>query len=1016
MKKYIFLFFLIIHSLLIAQEVDLYNQAVSCYNDKDFNCSKNEFQKLKYSTNYAIRANAHFYLAMSAANLYDSNTIFLFKNFIDSFPESDKYDDAISGFSSYLIKKRDYDLVIHYLSKENLDSFSYKNHYQALFNRAYANYMLGHFDLAAKDFSELLTQNESSVLYDAAFYYACLLLESDDLDGALNYFNIAQGSEDYIKKTPYYISYIMFFKKEYKSVNDYISKFIDDNTIYNYKELILFNAKANFQLKYYQESIVFFEQYKNMSEQFSEVQFYELGFSYYKLSNYEDAISNFNKIVDLDNDISQYAYYYLAHSYLAVNKKIEAANAFKSSFDRFKILESVFNDHSSEQVAENAFFNFALLCYELENSLYNPIDIFNEFINHYPDSDKLSEVYSYLSLLYLRTSDYDNAITVLEKNIQQEGVKERIQSVSYARGVQLFNDQKYEQAISCFQKSISYPISESLKMNAMFWKAEALFLQKKYEQSISALSDLLLLDLSQNLKMEALYTLGYSYEYLGQHDVSIDYFNRLLSQKTDSFNFDSLFFLEEPNAEIKVIQKKLQGFENIFDLIADNYFKLSEHDLAVKYYNLSYLFDFFQADYSLFKMGICFGIMNDYDSRLLAFNTLVEEYSDSEFFNDSMFELGVTYMLMNNYISSKNIFEEIISNYSSSVYFFDSKLKLAMSYQKLANNEMAIQQLKDVIQAPNASNLFKRDALNILESIYESLYQIDDFMTYIDSIPDYNFDKMALDSSMYYTAESEYISKNYLTAEKKFKHYLENFSNGLFCYDSKYYLSKSLIELGKYDEAIRELEWLLSQNNNQFSLNSIYLLADLYFQEGNFSFSEEKYNLLIRETSDIQYIKEANLRLLEINFELQKYQNVIDLALLIDSEDVFSNQEKIQLYHWLGMSYLSLDSWSDAIDVFQWIVDNSSGESQAKSLYYIAMVHFNSRDYDNSKVFIFQLANDLPSYAYWVSRGILLLAKIYLAEEDFFQATHVLEEFINKYDDMELVTEAKQLLNSINYE
>ena len=37
-------------------------------------------------------------------------------------------------------------------------------------------------------------------------------------------------------------------------------------------------------------------------------------------------------------------------------------------------------------------------------------------------------------------------------------------------------------------------------------------------------------------------------------------------------------------------------------------------------------------------------------------------------------------------------------------------------------------------------------------------------------------------------------------------------------------------------------------------------------------------------------------------------------------------------------------------------------------------------------------------------------------EEDFFQANYVLEEFINKYNDVELITEAKQLLSSINYE
>ena len=71
MKKLIFLFFLIINHFLISQEIHLYNKAISCYNNGDFNCSKKEFSKLISSSNYSIKVNANFYLALSSANLYE---------------------------------------------------------------------------------------------------------------------------------------------------------------------------------------------------------------------------------------------------------------------------------------------------------------------------------------------------------------------------------------------------------------------------------------------------------------------------------------------------------------------------------------------------------------------------------------------------------------------------------------------------------------------------------------------------------------------------------------------------------------------------------------------------------------------------------------------------------------------------------------------------------------------------------------------------------------------------------
>ena len=161
MKKLIFLFFLISSHFLISQEIHLYNKAISCYNNGDFNCSKKEFSKLISSSNYSIKVNANFYLALSAANLYESNTISLFKYFFKSFPDSEKYDDAITEFSNYLIKKRNYTLTVYWLNKENLDLFSFENRSQSLFNRAYSHYMLGENKLAAQDFLKILNQKKS---------------------------------------------------------------------------------------------------------------------------------------------------------------------------------------------------------------------------------------------------------------------------------------------------------------------------------------------------------------------------------------------------------------------------------------------------------------------------------------------------------------------------------------------------------------------------------------------------------------------------------------------------------------------------------------------------------------------------------------------------------------------------------------------------------------------------------------------------------------------------------------
>ena len=62
-----------------------------------------------------------------------------------------------------------------------------------------------------------------------------------------------------------------------------------------------------------------------------------------------------------------------------------------------------------------------------------------------------------------------------------------------------------------------------------------------------------------------------------------------------------------------------------------------------------------------------------------------------------------------------------------------------------------------------------------------------------------------------------------------------------------------------------------------FTLNAIYLLADLYFTNNDYLLSRHKYDLLIESSNDSNIILQ-DLRLLEINYELKNYNDVIDMS------------------------------------------------------------------------------------------------------------------------------------------
>jgi len=93
-------------------------------------------------------------------------------------------------------------------------------------------------------------------------------------------------------------------------------------------------------------------------------------------------------------------------------------------------------------------------------------------------------------------------------------------------------------------------------------------------------------------------------------------------------------------------------------------------------------------------------------------------------------------------------------------------------------------------------------------------------------------------------------------------------------------------------------------------------------------------------------------------------------------------------------------------------IDNTEGALKAESFYYTALLLYNAKKYDKSQSFIFQLINELPGYKNWIQKGLLILSKNYIMQEDMFQAQHVLLELEKKSKNPDILDELRQILNT----
>ena len=173
-------------------------------------------------------------------------------------------------------------------------------------------------------------------------------------------------------------------------------------------------------------------------------------------------------------------------------------------------------------IQHDSYYQFAILCYEQQQPLYDPIQSLSDFIDKYPASEHVDEVYRCLANTHLNTHNYSDAISVLEESgLLNMDVKKQYQKISFHKGVQLYNDELYEQAVDYFNKSISAGVNDSILYKSYYWKGICL---KNYTAALNTYSQLY--NKHNQLYLRSLYSQAYCLR-LNDYNRSINQFRML---------------------------------------------------------------------------------------------------------------------------------------------------------------------------------------------------------------------------------------------------------------------------------------------------------------------------------------------------------------------------------------------------------------------------------------------------------------------------------------------------------
>lgn len=985
-----------IFSLLLS---GLYAQRVATDVDpiREYSVALELFQKMKYAQaqeRFATvlehprglpsidQENASYFIALCGLELFNKDGEFLMNTFVTEHSEHPKVNEGNFHLGKYQFSRKRFRAALEWFDKVDEADLQSKYQEELHFKKGYSSFEEGEFDDAQVDFVKVIGIG-GKYRSPALYYNSYIQYSKENNEAALAGFTELEEDKLFGKVVPFYILQILYRQGKNEEVLSYGSDLVSRDYAANKTgEIHRMLGEAHFNLQAYDKAVPELE--KGISEMGGNREDrYKLGYAAYRGGLFKKAIVYFKQVATEKDALSQLANYHLGDCYLKTEDKMKARTAFRSAS------KYVFD----KEIQEDALFNFAKLAYELSYDPYNEaIQAFEEYISRNPDSERINEAHEFLLKVYLRTHNYEAALRSIDKiSVKNEELKATYQKVAYQRGVELFNDLHFKQSVHFLKRAEKYPIDKGISASTLFWSAEAYARMKRWRQADSYYR--LFMEAPGAISLPeytlAYYGLGYLFFENDKHENAIDWFRKFVDTE----------------------KKDLVRVNDGFLRIADSYYLKKQNKQAIDYYDKAIKMGKFDADYAIFQIAVCYGLDGQNASKVETLKAMLENFPETDFAADAKYEIAETYFFTDNSAKAIQYFDKVIAEHPNSSYVRKSKLNKGLLFYNQSSDEKALPLFEDVAENYPATEEAK-EALMKIQKIYVEKGDVPGFEKYVadNNFPDITMG--ALDTSYYASAEFMYLRGDMKEAMKEFKAYNEKFPNGFFSLNAHFYRGEAALELKQYDEAILEYDRVLAFAKSAFTEKALLSAGGIYFYQKRYQEALLRYSMLEEIAEVAENLLEARKGLLRSSYLLNNFDLANEYADKLKKDSQVPKAIRSEAMLISSKCALAQNNLKMAEERFKETLLNSNNEFGAESMYNLAKIHFMNNEYEKSQNLVFEMINIFPGYEKWITKSFLLLADVYVKQNDLFQARLTLQNLIDNYDG-ELKDEAVKKLKEI---
>lgn len=961
-----------------------YQKALTLYNSKQYQAAQSMFENIKADApNETLESDCAYYIANCAVRLNQQNADDLIQEFVDSYPTSTKRNTAFLDVADYYFTNGKYAYARKWYDKVDENSVARTERDKFNFNYGYTLYSTDDNAGANKYLNRVVTSKEYGS--QAKYYIGFMAYEGDDYDKANEYFDQVSDEEKYKEKLSYYQADLNFKLGKFEEAIALATEKLGNSNPQETSELNKIIGESHFNLEQYAEAIPHLKAYKGRRGKWNNVDYYQLGYAYYKQNDFENAISEFNKIIGGDNAVAQNAYYHLGESYINLDKKQEALNAFRNASQMDYDLK----------IQEDAWLNYAKISYDIGNPYQSVPQVLTSYLDRYPESSYSSEIETLLIDSYITSKNYKEAIKLLEGKNSFEN-RLAFQKVAFYRGIEVYNEGNYNAAKDLFDKSINEAKDPVFTTRATFWKAETDYHLNNFDNALIGFKQFLQQTeagtVSEITNID--YNIAYTYFKLKNYDQATANFQKFIDNHKDDQ-------LRRNDAYLR---------------LGDGYFVSSQYNKAISAYDKAIAINEIESDYAAFQKHMSYGYVGENNKKRQGLEEFISQYSNSALHDDAIYELANSFVKSNQIVRAMQLYDRLIADHSNSVFISKALLRQGLSYYNTNDNERALTKFKKVARDfPGSEEANQSVATARL--IYIDLGRVDEYAAWVKTLDYIDVTDSELDNTAYLAAEKQYLDNNTDGAIRQFNKYLNEFPNGMHALKSHFYIAELYSKKELPENARPHYEYVVGKQKGEFTEQSIVKLSEIYLNESQWNKAIPLLKRLETEADYPQNITYAQSNLMNAYYQKENYTEAVNYAEKVLQESKIDNKVKSDAHIIIARSAIKTGDEVKAKTAYAQVEKVATGALAAEALYYNAYFKNKEGKHESSNTTVQKLARDYSSYKYYSAKGLVVMAKNYEALGDAFQATYILESVISNFPEFDdVVAEAQTELNRIKAE